>query len=78
MPHLLVFGEYQVIINTHIETPSLRRHQGNVRNLGFKVLQEFGRQTDSSICVVSNCTVNDPDGVFHDFSLWVDSVNGKL
>lgn len=51
-------GVKQFPVNRKLEAPAIRWHQGNRFNLGLEFLEQFGCQTDSTIGVVSDRTVD--------------------
>jgi hypothetical protein len=47
----------QLLIDHHLKPPTVRRNQGDRLNLRLKMLQQFGRQTGSPFCVMSDRAV---------------------
>ena len=54
----LQLGVEQSLVDRELEAPSIRRHQADRLDLGLEFLQQFGCQTDSTIGVVSDCTID--------------------
>lgn len=54
-------GIKQFIIDRKLKAPPIRRHQGDRFHLRLKFLQQFGCQTDSTVGVASNRTINQVD-----------------
>jgi hypothetical protein len=54
-------GVQQFPIHRKLKAPSIRRHQRDRLDLRFKLLEQFSCQTDSTIGVVSDCTIDQID-----------------
>jgi hypothetical protein len=61
MPVGLQLGIQQLPVNRKLEAPTIRWYQGDRLDIRLKFLQQFGCQTDSTISVVSDCTVDQID-----------------
>ena len=51
-------GIQQFPIDCKLEAASIGGHQGDGFDIGFKVPEQFGCQTDSAIGVISDGTIN--------------------
>jgi hypothetical protein len=51
-------GIQQLPIHRKLKAPSIRWHQGDRFDIRLKFLEQFGCQTDSTIGVVSNRTID--------------------
>lgn len=51
-------GIHQFPINRKLIAPTIGWHQGDRFDVRLKLLEQFGCQTDSTIGVVSDCTVD--------------------
>lgn len=58
MPVQLQLGKEQVLIHDQFKAPSIRRHQCQCLDFWFEIGQQVSRQTDGSVGIVSNSTVN--------------------
>jgi hypothetical protein len=55
------FGVEQAGVQAHLKATSVRGDQADAGNLELVLAQQFGRQTDSPIGVVSNRTIDNLD-----------------
>jgi hypothetical protein len=61
VPPGLFFRIDQCAVDIHLEAPAVRRNQGDRFSFGFKMLQQFGRQTGSLVSIVSDRAILDRD-----------------
>lgn len=57
MPAGLQFRVDQLIVDRHFKPASIRRDQRYRLDLWFEIFQQFGCQTGSAVCVMSNRTI---------------------
>ncbi len=65
MPFGLQFGVQQFAVDADLKAPTIGGNKREAGDIGFKFLQQFGRQTDSPRGVASGNTVHDFDVHFH-------------
>ena len=51
-------GIEQLIVDGKLEATTIGGHQGDGFDVGLKFLEQLGCQTDSTVGIVSDCTVN--------------------
>jgi hypothetical protein len=58
MPPGFQLGIEQATIDGQFKTASIRGHQGQALDFGFECVDQFSRQTDGAIGVMSDCTID--------------------
>ena len=61
MPPGFQLGIEQSTVYGQLKTTSIRGHQGQALDFGLESIDEFSRQTDGAVSVMSNCTVDQLD-----------------